>query len=83
LAELEPADWTQRFFTLWTCKEAVVKALGRGLSVPLDSFDIALGRGERPEVGRWEVPDAAAKRLQLCCFEPASGYVAALAFSAL
>jgi 4'-phosphopantetheinyl transferase len=83
LADLEPADRVQRFFTFWTCKEAVVKALGRGLSVPLDSFEIALRPGERPEIGRWDVPGAVAKRLQLCCFEPASGYVGALAFSAL
>ena len=83
LADLEPADRVRRFFTFWTCKEAVVKALGQGLSVPLDSFEIALGPGERPEIGRWNVPGAAAKRLQLCCFEPAAGYVGALAFSAL
>jgi 4'-phosphopantetheinyl transferase len=82
LADLEPAERVQRFFTFWTCKEAVVKALGRGLSVPLDSFEIALGRGGRPEIGRWDVPGAAAKRLELCCFEPVPGYVGALAFSA-
>ena len=69
---------------LWRIlSQAVVKALGQGLSVPLDSFEIALGPGERPEIGRWNVPGAAVKRLQLCCFEPAAGYVGALAFSAL
>ncbi len=34
------------FFTHWTRKEALVKALGRGLSIPPESFDTTLDSGQ-------------------------------------
>lgn len=58
------AAMLRRFFTMWTLKEAYVKARGVGLSAPLDTFSFELDPHHRPirlrdrdvpedELGRW------------------------------
>lgn len=39
---LPPREQDQRFFTLWTLKEAYAKALGRGFSFPMKSLEFQL-----------------------------------------
>jgi 4'-phosphopantetheinyl transferase len=46
LRALEPQEQSKRFFEYWTIKEAYIKARGKGLRIPLNSFSI-LGLTEK------------------------------------
>lgn len=79
LAALGPHAQIAGFFNAWTRKEAVVKALGGGLSIPLNAFEVSLRPGEDPEILRWDIAGGDARRWRMHHLEPASGYVGALA----
>jgi 4'-phosphopantetheinyl transferase len=75
LTALVPGQWVVGFYNCWTRKEAYVKALGLGLSHPLDSFTVAVAPGE-PACFTSDEPG-----WTLASFEPAPGYQAALVTS--
>jgi 4'-phosphopantetheinyl transferase len=64
------------FYRCWTRKEAFIKALGTGLSHPLDSFDVTV-RAEEPAqfLG---MRAGAADRWSLAHLDPGAGYVGAV-----
>jgi 4'-phosphopantetheinyl transferase len=50
LRSLPLAQQDAAFFACWTRKEAFVKALGQGLSYPLQRFQVSLAPGEEPHL---------------------------------
>jgi 4'-phosphopantetheinyl transferase len=75
-----PADRKHdAFFTCWTRKEAYLKARGDGLSLPLDSFDVAFLPEEEPRLIETRQDPAEASRWTLQDLDVDPGYKAALA----
>jgi|ERR1041385_1916036 4'-phosphopantetheinyl transferase len=70
---LGPDQRNEAFFLCWTRKEAYVKALGCGLTRPLNSFNVSLTPG-MPD--RLESADAS--RWVLRSFQPGDGYAGAV-----
>lgn len=74
-----PAESRHRaFLTCWTRKEAFIKAVGPGVSMPLDGFDVTI-RPDEPAALRCTRPDpSAAERWSMHSLDVGPGYFGAL-----
>ncbi len=73
---LPPELRVNAFFRCWTRKEAYIKAIGLGLSQPLDGFDVTLAPDESPTLLRADRNDAS--RWSVSDIDVGSDYAAAL-----
>jgi 4'-phosphopantetheinyl transferase len=78
LMRLEEGDRMTGFFNCWTRKEAYIKAVGVGLSVPLHSFQVTLGASPRMVSLNGSAP--AAQSWTMHAFSPAPDYTGAIAY---
>ncbi len=66
------------FLRAWTRKEAVLKALGRGVQ-SLDCCEVTFVDGEAPALRCMDGDARAAEKWELIAWEPVAGYLAAVA----
>lgn len=79
LAALPDAEQTRAFHRCWTRKEALVKALGDGLSAPLDAFAVSI-EADAPARLTWLKDDpSGVERWAMSHFEPRPDVIGAIA----
>jgi 4'-phosphopantetheinyl transferase len=80
IMSLPPNDRERAFFRCWTRKEAYIKAIGDGLSIPLDSFRVTVQHDADARLIHAEGDSGAAKTWTLHDLVLATGYAAAVAY---
>lgn len=81
LTALPAAECLRAFAAVWTCKEAVLKAIGRGLAFGLDRLEFTLDSSGEPRCLRHIAEEAGqVAEWQIQRLQPAPGHVAALAW---
>jgi len=79
LAQVDDDHLPDAFFRCWTRKEAYVKAVGDGLSIPLDCFDVTLKPEDPVRFLSMHGDAERAAGWSLYHLEPADGYLGAVA----
>ena len=70
---------TNAILRLWTCKEAFMKAVGLGLTMALDSFDVSVDPDDVPRVRRVAEAPHEPDRWQMVSLALTEGYVGTVA----
>lgn len=76
IGTLPPGVRQEVFFSYWTLKEAFIKATGRGFSLPLNRFEVAM---DPPRLVSVHGTSEGASRWYLRSLHPGSGYAAGVA----
>ena len=71
--------WLTGFYRCWTSKEALLKAEGVGLNIPLDSFDVALLPESQPELLATRPQAGFTRAWQMHALHPADHVIGTLA----
>lgn len=82
ILQLNRMDLRERllgFFNCWTRKEAYLKAVGSGLSFPLNKLEVSVVPGEPARLLKLNGSSQQARGWQMDAIVPVPGYVAALA----
>jgi 4'-phosphopantetheinyl transferase len=79
LLALPPEQRNGAFFNCWTRKEAYIKAMGDGLALSLDRFEVSLAPGEPARLVSIDGDTQLARRWSLQELNPGAGYAAAIA----
>lgn len=74
--------WLQGFYNCWTRKEAILKAEGAGLNIPLHAFDVSLLPGDGAALLAVRPPAAFQHPWALLALSPVAGAAATLAYAA-
>ncbi len=77
LKALPPELRREAFYQCWTRKEAYIKAVGKGLSLPLDRFDVSLRPGEPAALLATLDHPHEARRWSMRSSAPGEGFVGA------
>lgn len=79
LSEISAELRHEAFFKCWTRKEAFIKAIGIGLTLPLNQFDVTLSPGEPAQLLRTRWDESEAARWSLQAIDVGPDYAAAVA----
>ena len=76
----QPSDELQTaFLTCWTRKESYIKAIGQGISMPLDKFSVSVSLNEPPKLISNELEPDELNKWTFTSIAPIDGYVGTVA----